>query len=127
MTKDSNVFMTGAAVGALLAGSFGSIAGYKLGSIFGHQIYFVEKEENTSYITETQKESICDLAIAPLRKSMLKNCNLDNFEHGTVLKDISEKKDQVLEQYACTPQVWQCKPSKPSDLQNSEYKVEFRY
>src|SRR3989344_6041522 len=80
-----------------------------------------------NFKTEVQKKDICDLVVKPLKKSMIKNCNQDNFEQGTVLREISEKKDQVLEQYACTPQEWQCKPSKPYDLQNSEYKVEFRY
>ncbi len=80
-----------------------------------------------NFKTEVQKNDICNLVVKPLQESMRNNCNQTNFERGTVLREISEKKDQILKQYACTPQEWQCKPSKPYDLENSEYKVEFRY
>ena len=79
------------------------------------------------YIPLKEKAAICDTVIAPLQESMRNSCNQENFERGTALKVISDKKNQVLEQYACTPQEWQCKPSKPYDLDNSTYTVEFRY
>ncbi|MDP3698642.1 MAG: hypothetical protein Q8R47_03575 [Nanoarchaeota archaeon] len=101
--------------------------------LFGVATGFIGAELGNSaairnFKTEAQKKDICDLVVKPLQESMRKNCNRDNFDGpGTVLEDISQKKDQVLEQYACTPQEWQCKPSKPHDLDNSEYTVEFRY
>lgn len=82
---------------------------------------------NVNYPVQKEKAAICDTVIAPLQESMRNSCNQDNFERGTALKEISDKKNQVLEQYGCTPQEWQCKPSKPYDLDNSTYTVEFRY
>ena len=114
-----------------LAGYFTGIAAAATGigaldAYLGHQKQnFPIKKENTS---ETKKGTVlCDVVVAPLRDSMLKSCNQANFEHGTVLGEISEKKDKLLEKYSCTPQSWQCKPTKPYDIGNSEYAVEFRY
>jgi|SRR3989338_2055215 len=106
--KEINVYLAGVATGFV-----STVIGYSLAI--------------HNFKTEVQKKDICDLVVKPLEESMRKNCNQDNFERGTILREISEKKDQVLEQYACTPQEWQCTPSKPYDLENSEYKVEFRY
>lgn len=118
-------FTTGSIVGALTA-FVGGYGGNKLVPIMlephtQNQEYIIEKDP------VTQKSGLCDKVIEPVRKDFIKNCNRDNFEQGTILQEISEKKDQVLEQYSCTPQEWQCRPSKPYDLENSEYRVEFRY
>ena len=118
-----------------LAGAIAGSAAALMGVYAAHKIVTSLQEHGTQdqqqYVIQkdpvAQKTVLCDSVIGPLKKEMLRSCNYANFDHGIILQDISEKKDQLLEKYSCTPQSWQCKPTKPYDLDNSDFVVEFRY
>ncbi len=109
-------------------GAFGAAA-FIVGTTVGYGIR--DYQEETAPVSETsiesQREAVCDLAVGPLKHNFKKNCNRENFERGDLLKKISQEKNQILESIDCQAQIWECKPSKPYDLENSQFEAIFRY
>ncbi len=105
--------------GLIIGGAY--ILGYTKGNdVAKEQAYQIQKDISAN------QTNICEKVIGLLQEEMRQNCNRENFENGDVLHSISTRKDQILEQYDCSPQEWQCKPNEPSDLEKG-FKVEFRY
>ena len=108
-------------------GTLGVFLGYTaatcgVGYGVGHKTGYHAAEEAAANVI------VCLEKLAPVRYDFSDGCSRktsDTLYDGS-LNPVLRKRDRIEERYGCPEEAWMCEPTRPSDLQNSDFKAVFR-